>query len=139
MCPMRTTSMLRSRLAVLVVLVSTLSAPNAAVAQASAPFGPIFGDWDRHGFGITVNDDVVSVAVWRGYQWRGPGSSQPCRQVRNNAIISGGRAQITFSGPDDSGAFQGEVMTTTDPELLDLVPVTLTPRPYDMALIEQGE
>jgi hypothetical protein len=122
----------------LLVLLSTLWAPNAAVAQDAAPFAPIVGSWGRHGLGITVNDDGSSVASWRIYQWCGPGVAQPCDQIVDNNIISGGRAEITFSGADDSGVFQGEVTTTTDAEVLDVGPITLTPQPYDMALMHQG-
>jgi len=140
MCRIRGLHMLRFRLPVLVALISTLVVPGHALAQAQAPFAPIAGDWDRHGFGITVHDDGSSEAVWRIYQWCGPGVAEPCdRIVNNNYLQSGGRAQITFSGPDDSGVLQGEVTTTTDPDTLDLGPVTLTPQPYDMALIQQGD
>jgi hypothetical protein len=49
-----------------------------------------------------------------------------------------GHADITFTGADDSGAFQGNVDSSTDPELLDVGAVSLTMQPYDMALLQQG-
>jgi hypothetical protein len=111
-----------------------------ASAQADQPFAPIIGNWDRHGFGITVRDDGHSSAGWRIYQWCGPGVAQPCDQIIGNSLVSGGTAVIRFSGgPDESGAFQGQVLETTDPSTLDLGPMTLTPQPYDMALLEQGD
>jgi hypothetical protein len=132
--------MLRIRLLSLVALFSAPLIPANVSAQDAAPFAPIAGDWDRHGFGITVHGDGSSEAVWRIYQWCGPGVAEPCdRILNNNYLESGGHAQITFSGPDDSGVFQGEVTTTTDPSTLDLGGVTLTLQPYDMALIEQGD
>ena len=117
-----------------------LLASAAPAAAQDAPFAPIVGDWDRHGFGITVRDDGRSSAVWRIYRWCGPGVAQPCDQIIRNSLVSGGHAVIRFSGgPDDSGAFQGEVLETTDPDMLDLGPLSLTPQPYDMALLEQGD
>jgi hypothetical protein len=116
-----------------------LPSASPAAAQSDDSFGPIVGNWDHHGFFVVVDDDGRSRAIWRVYKWCQDGYAQPCDQIVNNEIISGGRAVIRFSGPDDSGAFQGEVFETTDPQTLDLGPVTLTPQPYDMALLEQGD
>jgi hypothetical protein len=122
-----------------VVLASVLATAPVAAAQEDAPYAPIAGDWEHHGFGITVNDDGTSTADWRVYQWCGPGIGQPCDQIVNNRIISGGHADIAFSGPDDGGAFQGQVMDSSDSTLLNTGPLTLTPQQYDMALLEQGD
>lgn len=116
-----------------------LIGPAAPAAAQDDALAPIVGNWERHGFGIEVGDDGSTNAIWRVYSWCGPGVPEPCDQIVENRIISGGRATIQFTGADDSGAFQGEVLDTTDPELLDVGPLTLTPQPYDMALIEQGD
>jgi hypothetical protein len=128
------------RLALSAALVGFVALPpSTVVAQDAPPFAPISGLWDRHGFGIRVDDDGSATATWRVYQWCGPGVPDPCDRIVNNRIISGGYADISFAGPDDSGAFQGQVTNTTDPELLEVGPLTLTPQPYDMALLEQGD
>jgi hypothetical protein len=127
------------RLALSAALIGFLVISPSSVAAQDAPFAPISGLWDRHGFGITVNDDGSATATWRVYQWCGPGVADPCDRIVNNRIISGGHAEISFAGPDDSGAFAGEVTDTSDPELLDVGPLTLTPQPYDMAMLEQGD
>lgn len=112
---------------------------SSAAAQSVDTFGPIAGNWDHHGFFVVVDDDGRSRAIWRVYKWCQDGYAQPCDQIIDNEIVSGGRAVIRFSGPDDSGAFQGDVLETTDPETLNLGPVTLTPQDYDMALLEQSD
>jgi hypothetical protein len=129
-----------ARLGLLIGLIGGLIGPApSATAQDAQKFAPIVGDWARHGFGITVHEDGRSAAQWRMYQWCGPGVPQPCDQMIDNEIVAGGRAVIRFSGADDSGAFQGEVLETTDPQLLDLGPLSMTPQPDDMALLEQGD
>jgi hypothetical protein len=126
--------------AVLGLLGAALAPATPTAAQADKPFAPILGNWDRHGFGITVRDDGGSSAEWRIYQWCGPGVPEPCDRIIDNELVSGGHAVIRFSGgPDGSGAFQGEVLETTDPDTLDLGPMRLTPQQYDMALLEQGD
>jgi len=130
---------LRRRVALSAALVGLLALPTSSVAAQDAPsFAPIAGFWDRHGFGISVNDDGSATATWRVYQWCGPGIPDPCDRIVNNRILSGGHAAISFGGADESGAFQGEVTDSTDPELLDVGPLKLTPQPFDMALLEQG-
>ena len=80
------------------VLAGLLAAPVAVAAQeVDRPFAALAGDWDRHGFGLTVNDDGTATAVWRVYHWCGPGVPQPCDRLTDNRIISGGRADITFT------------------------------------------
>jgi hypothetical protein len=129
-----------SRLAVACALVGLLAAPvSSATAQdVDQLFAPVAGIWARHGFGIQVNDDGTASADWRVYRWCGPGVTDPCDQLLRNRIIDGGHADITFSGLDENGAFQGEVASTTDPELLDIGPLNLTRQPYDMAMLEQN-
>ena len=117
----------------------SLSPAAPAAAQSDDTYAPIAGNWDHHGFFVAVDPDGRSRAIWRVYKWCQDRYAQPCDQIINNEIVSGGRAVIRFSGPDGSGAFQGEVFETTDPETLDLGPVTLTPQDYDMALLQQGD
>jgi hypothetical protein len=109
-----------------------------AVAQQTPSLDAIAGSWVHHGFCLQVNADGSASAVWRTYRWCGPGVAEPCDQIVNNTIISGGHADLTFSDQDDSGTFHGQVDSTSDPRLLDLGPVDLTPQAYDMALLEQG-
>jgi hypothetical protein len=66
--------------------------------------------------------------------------TDPCDRIVNNYLIDGGRADIAFTGgPDDSGAFQGNVTSTTDPSTLDLGAVALMPLGNRMAEIKQGD
>jgi hypothetical protein len=108
-------------------------------AQEDAPLAPIVGDWERHGFFVSIDDDGSSSASWRVYVWCGPGVPDPCDTLASNRIYDGGHADITFSGPDESGVFQGEVLNTSDPETLDVGPLTLTLQDYGMALLQQGD
>ena len=133
---MTPSSVARSR-AVLATLVLSLAVALPVRAQA-APFAPVSGNWDRHGFGLTVNDDGSASAVWRVYRWCGPGVPRPCDQIVDNQILSGGHADITFSGPDENGDFVGEVTRSSDPELLELGPLRMMPQAFDMAQLEQG-
>jgi hypothetical protein len=127
------------RSGVLLFLVGLLAVPLPAVAQeADQPFAALAGDWDMHGFGLTVYDDGSSEAVWRVYRWCGPGVPSPCDRLTDNRIISGGHANITFTSADDSGALQGEVSDSSDEELLVEGPLTLSPLPNGMAHLEQG-
>lgn len=133
---------MRSRIRLLTTFAAGLVlfvAPTTPAAAQDDALAPIVGSWERHGFFIDVGDDGGSSATWRIYSWCGPGVPEPCDQIVDNRIISGGHAVIQFTGADDSGVFQGEVVDTTDPELLDMGPLTLTPQPYDMAMLEQGE
>ena len=130
---------MRRRLAIAAVLLAALLGPAQQAGAQDDALGPIVGHWDHHGFFVTVNADGRSTAIWRVYKWCDQGFDQPCDQIVNNSIVSGGRAVIRFSGPDASGAFQGQVLETTDPEGLDLGPVSLLPQPYDMALLQQGD
>ena len=111
---------------------------SVTAQEVDQPFASVAGFWTRHGFGIQVNDDRTASAAWRVYSWCGPGVTDPCDQLLSNRIVDGGHADITFSGPDENGAFQDEVASTTDPELLDIGPLNLTPQPYDMAMLEQN-
>jgi hypothetical protein len=123
----------------LLLLAGGLAAPLSAAAQdVDQPFAALAGDWDRHGFGLTVDDDGTAAAVWRVYRWCGPGVPQPCDLLTDNRIISGGRADITFTAVDDAGALQGQVSHSTDDELLVDGPVSLSPLPDGMAHLAQG-
>lgn len=127
------------RVGELMMVLAVLAVPLPVAAQAAdQPVGGLAGDWGRHGFGLTVYDDGSSAAVWRVYRWCGPGVQQPCDRLTDDRIISGGQADIEFSGVDEAGALQGDVSYTSDAELLELGPVTLTPQDYGMALLEQG-
>jgi hypothetical protein len=114
------------------------SGPSATAQETAPSLDAIAGNWEHHGFGLQVNADGSASAVWRTYRWCGPGVPEPCDQIVNNRIISGGHADLTFSDQDESGTFHGQVEATSDPRLLDLGPVDLTPQAYDMALLEQG-
>jgi hypothetical protein len=71
------------RSGVLLFLVGLLAVPLPAAAQeADQPFAALAGDWDMHGFGLTVYDDGSSEAVWRVYRWCGPGVPSPCDRLR---------------------------------------------------------
>lgn len=112
--------------------------PLAASAHAEPPLQPFAGDWDRHGFGLTVADDGSSHAAWRIYVWCDQGPP-PCDSIENgNYLRSGGQADIAFSNVTDQDA-EGEVLNTTDPSGLDVGPVTLSLMPYDMASLRQGD
>ena len=95
------------------------------------------GEWTYHGFDLTVNDDGTSQAIWRVYRWCGPVVPKPCDTLGNDRITSGGYADLSFSRVDDAGVLQGEVTSSTDAELLDVGPVTLTPQEYGISL-DQG-
>jgi hypothetical protein len=129
-----------SKLVACVAVLSILGAPVRDAARAAdEPFSPIAGDWSRHGLGLSVSEDGSVEAIWRVYRWCGPGVQLPCDELTGNLIISGGRADITLNSADDSGTFQGEVNATSDPELLDVGPVSLVPQPFGMLLLEQGD
>jgi hypothetical protein len=125
------------RLVALLAVLNLLGAPVSAAADDA--FSPIAGEWGRHGLGLTVSDDGSVEAVWRVYRWCGPGVRPPCDELAGNTIISGGHADIAVNPADDSGAFSGEVNTTSDPELLAIGPVRLIPQPYGMLLLEQDD
>jgi hypothetical protein len=127
------------RVGMLVMALGLLAAPGTVAAQETdQSFAGLVGGWGRHGAGLTVYDDGSAEAVWRIYRWCGPGVPQPCDRITDNRIFSGGHAALVFSGVDEAGVLQGEVNSTSDAELLDIGPVTLTPQPYGMALLEQG-
>lgn len=132
-------SHMRTRHLPLVLLLLAQLASPIPTAAADDTFGPLAGTWEHHGFSLTLQDDGTGEAVWRVYRFCDPGEPTPCDQIVDNGIISGGHAQIALTGSDDSGVFQGTVTATTDPALLDEGPITLTPEPYDMALLEQGD
>ena len=129
-----------ARLGTLALLVGLLTAPLPAAAQEADPaFAAFAGGWSHHGFGLTVYDDGSGVAIWRVYRWCGPGVPEPCDLLTDNRIISGGHADLTFTGIDEAGALQGEVSSATDTELLADGPLSLTSQPYGMLLLEQGD
>jgi hypothetical protein len=121
---------------VLTVLLALL--PSVASAQETsedeAPFVSVAGDWSRHGFLMRVLQDGTAHASWRVYQWCGPGVPEPCDRVQGNFLISGGQADVVFASGGD-----GEVAWSTDPAMLDVGPLTLTPIEYGMAVLQQGE
>jgi hypothetical protein len=124
---------------VVLFLAAVLAAPAAVAAQNDdQPFAALAGDWDRHGFGLTVNADGTATAVWRVYRWCGPGVPEPCDRLSDNRIYSGGHADITFTDADEAGALQGQVSDSTDDELLVDGPVSLSSLPNGMAHLEQG-
>ena len=125
-------------IASLLVLLAFLASPSRVSAQpAPEELAPYVGDWDRHGFYITVRDDGSSEVIWRVYQWCGPGVPEPCDSiVNNNRLVSGGRGEIAFGGVDADGA-HGEVLWSTQPEFLVPGGVTLSLLPHGMAVLRQ--
>jgi hypothetical protein len=119
----------------LLILIVAL-APMTASAQETEETAStaLAGDWSRHGFFIRIASDGTAHASWRIYQWCGPGVPEPCDRVQGNFIMSGGQADVVFTSGD-----AGEVAWTTDPAMLDVGPITLTPIEYGMAVLQQGE
>lgn len=101
-------------------------------------FTAFAGPWARHGFGLTVEGDGQARASWRVYRWCHLEDVSPCDAIdEERGIISGGQATIVFRRIEWPVAF-GEVLETTQPELLAPGPVTLTLLPYGMAWLTQG-
>jgi len=94
------------------------------------------GDWSHHGFLIRIADDGSASALWRVYQWCGPGVPAPCDRIENNGIISGGRGELTVT-PVAPDVAQGEVVSSTDEVGLPQGPFTLQLMPYGMAVLQQ--
>jgi hypothetical protein len=95
------------------------------------------GDWGRHGMQLTISDDGTAWARWRVYQWCGPGVRPPCDRIENDYLISGGQADLVFA-PEAPDSVQGEILTSTDTQSLDLGPVSLRLVPFGMAILEQA-
>jgi hypothetical protein len=137
--------------------------PAAGTAAASVPltvFGPVAhvamyaaypgeepprldftafaGPWVRHGFGLTVAGDGQAQASWRVYRWCHLENVAPCDAIdEERGIINGGQATIVFRRIEWPVAF-GDVLDTTQPEMLAPGPVSLILLPYGMARLSQG-
>jgi hypothetical protein len=95
------------------------------------------GDWSRHGVVLSVADDGSATALWRIYEWCGPGVTQPCDRLEGNRLIAGGRAELVFT-PAAPDAAMGEVVASNDHQLFEPGPVALRLVPYGMAILEQA-
>lgn len=127
----------------LLAVAALLATAMPAHAQSEAPpdeevsLNAFVGDWSRHGMQLTVSDDGTAWARWRVYQWCGPAVAPPCDRIENDSLISGGQADLVFT-PEAPNTAQGEILTSTDPQALDLGPVSLRLVPFGMAILDQG-
>lgn len=102
-------------------------------------FTAFAGPWVRHGFSLPVAEDGQGRAAWRVYRWCHLENVSPCDAIdeASGVIVSGGQATIVFRSIEWPVTF-GEVLETTQPEMLAPGPVTLTLLPYGMAPLTQG-
>ncbi len=102
-------------------------------------FTAFAGPWVRHGFGLTVDGDGQARVAWRVYRWCHLENVSPCDAIdeERGEIISGGQVTIVFRRIAWPVAF-GDVLDTTQPEVLAPGPVSLTLLPYGMARLSQG-
>jgi hypothetical protein len=139
------------------------SRPNAGPLfpwESGRSFAAIAGGWWHHGFGLDVSEDGRAQAVWRTYQWCGPGVVGACDRMQGDQIISGGEAEIVFTGvepptapadvtvPDIAGrpvrlgmtqtvTATGRVQSSTDEYTLPVGPVALAVLGYGLAQLRR--
>jgi hypothetical protein len=129
------------------VPLTTYGVPATVALYAAYPgeepprvdFAAFATSWDRHGFHLTVESDGQASAAWRVYRWCHLGEPPPCDWIdeERGYITGGGQATIVFRRVEWPVAY-GEVLDTTQPEVLARGPVTLTLLPYGMARLTQG-
>ncbi len=123
-----------ARLAIIGVLL--VISGSARVAAAAEP-EDFVGVWAKHGFVLEVREDGRATANWRTYKWCRPGVAEPCDEIRGNEIYAGGHAEIEFRELDEDLA-AGVVLSSSQPEVLDVGRVTMLLAEWGMAILSQG-